>query len=635
MHTDPSLDAIEPMLDRAFAALDQGLMDQAQAGFQAVLQVAPQQFDALHMLGVIAMQRRDFATCIRLIAQALTVDPDFAMAQLNIGIAYMESHHPDQAVAHFDKAIALEPAYAKAHFGRGAALLALKQWEGAIASLDQTLAQQPGNAEAHFNRGNALLELKRAEEAVSSYNQCLALQPQHVSALINRGHAYLALKRYDEAIASCNQAIALQGDRPAAFSGRADAYQALRRHDEAIASYEQSLQIQPDQVAVLVNLGGALRDAGRGADALMQCERALDLAPHAAEAHMNRGNALLDMGQLHPAREAFAKVCTLQPDNANAQWAQGWADLLAGDWERGLPQLEWRWKKSTFTSPPRAFTQPLWLGSPDLRGHTILLHAEQGLGDTLHFCRYVPMVMALGAQVVLEVQPALKTLMTTLHPQAQVCGQGEGPLPAFDYHCPLMSLPLAFNSTPASLPAMPAYLRANPGLTEVVGQRLTSRLGDNKQPRIGLVWSGNAAHSNDHHRSLSLATLLSTLPPEAQYFCLQKDIRPADLATLKTRPDVQHWPDELQTFDGTAALIDHMDWVISVDTSIAHLAGALGKPTWILLSHMPDWRWLLKRQDSPWYPSARLFRQTTWGQWDAPLTELGQALKAELALRQT
>lgn len=672
MHTDPSTptsagahpaadpDVIDALLDQAEAAMGQGQMAQARAVFQEVLRLDPRQFDALHLLGVMALQQGDFAASIDLISQAIAVDASVEMAHANVGIAWLQSQQPTKAVAAFEQAIALAPDYVEAHFGRGVALLELKQWDAAIACFAQTLARQPGNAEAHFNQGNAYLGLQRFNEAITSYNQVLALLPQHAAAFINRGHAWVALNRGVEALASYDQAIALQPNSASAYSGRGNACQALQRFEEALASYDRSLALQPGQAMVLgnrgsallklrrvaesinsyeqaialdphdatvrSNLGGALRDAERWQEALAQCERALDIDADHAGAHMNRGNVLLDLGHLGPAREAFAKTHALQPDNADAQWGQGWCDLLAGDWERGLPQFEWRWKKGVFTTTkPRSFSQPLWLGQADLRGRTILLHAEQGLGDTLQFCRYVPMVAALGARVLLEVQPALAGLMGTLAGGAQVLVQGE-PLPAFDYHCPLMSLPLAFKSTPASVPAPASYLSADPALVKTWGERL----GAKTQPRIGLVWSGNAAHRNDHHRSIALATVLSALPPGLEFYVLQKDIRDGDALTLKAHPEVRHLTEALQTFDGTAALIQHMDLVISVDTSMAHLAGALGKPTWILLSKIPDWRWLMDRSDSPWYPCARLFRQTTWGQWAEPLREVGQALRSEL-----
>lgn len=421
----------------------------------------------------------------------------------------------------------------------------------------------------------------------------------------------------------CSQAPGLPPSKDAGRSQiRCNALLKLKRPHDAITSHEQALKLSPLHPAVLTNLAGALREAERWDDALARCDQALAINPQLAEAHMNRASVLMDMGRLQPARDAFAQVITLQPDNADAQWGQGWCDMLAGDWARGLPQLEWRWKKDSFTSKPRDFTQPLWMGNADLTGRAILLHAEQGLGDTIQFCRYALPLLEQGAHVVLEVQPALKSLMATLHPDVQVLGRDEGPLPAFDYHCPLMSLPLAFKTTPSTVPVSGAYLRAAPERVPAWAQHL----GPQTQARIGLVWSGNAAHNNDHNRSMALASMLAALPNGPQYFCLQRDIRDSDLVTLKAHPEVTLLKEALQTMDDTAALIELMDQVISVDTSIAHLAGALGKPTAILLSKMPDWRWLLDRADTPWYEATRLYRQSTWGQWAEPLHKVAQTL---------
>jgi tetratricopeptide (TPR) repeat protein len=421
--------------------------------------------------------------------------------------------------------------------------------------------------------------------------------------------------------------LALKADQPDLLGNRASTLLKLKRLPEAIACYEQARQLAPRNAIILSNLSGALRESARHAEALAMADRAIEVDPKLGGAHMNRGNALLDLVRLDEARQAFAMARQVQPEDVEVQWALGWTSLLAGDWATGLPLFEVRWKKPGFSSEPRGFTQPLWLGDSDLRGRTILLHAEQGLGDTINFCRYVPLVAELGTKVVLEVQPPLKALMRSLAGGAQVIARGE-PLPAFDVHCPLMSLPLAFKSTPTHLPAPQAYLSADPQQV----QALAAHLGPRTQPRIGIVWSGNAAHRNDVNRSMPLATLMSALPSSGvQYYCLQKDIREADLPTLKARPDIVRLHDALQGFDGTAALLDQMDLVITVDTSIAHLTGAMGKPCWILLSRVPDWRWLVDRADCPWYPSARLFRQTSWGQWQAPLQEVAAALPAWLA----
>jgi tetratricopeptide (TPR) repeat protein len=660
---------IEALLDQAFAAFEQGQVEPARRAFLAVLALDQRDFDALHMLGVIAMQAdKDMPRAIGLLRQAVEADPEVGMAYTNLGIACMESGQPEPALAAFDKAVVLEPSV-EAFFGRGTAQAALEQWASALESFGQVVAAQPRHAQAHFNRGTALLALRRFADALAAYEQAIALQPRHVAALINKGHALQALGRHADALAAYDEAIAIEPTRPAAWLGRGDASLDLQRHadalacfdkaltlkpdhvealcnratallrmgriEEAVTGYERALAVSPSHAVTLTNLSGALREAQRHEEALAMADRAVAQAPDLAHAHMNRGNALLDLCRLDQASGAYARALALLPDETEPRWALGWTSLLAGDWAQGLPLHEIRWQKPGFSSRPRGFRQPLWLGPADageLRGKTILLHAEQGLGDTLQFCRYAPMVAALGARVLLEVQPPLKKLMATLAGPAQVLAAGE-PLPAFDVHCPLMSLPLAFQSTPAKLPADVPYLRADPALVQKVAQTLSGReagMQPKGQARIGLVWSGNAAHRHDRHRSMPLATLLAALPPGPAYYCLQKDVREADAATLTARPDVACLNETLQNFDDTAALVEQMDLVITIDTSLAHLAGALGKPTWILLARSPDWRWLMDREDSPWYPSARLFRQAAWGQWDAPLAQVRHALDAWL-----
>jgi tetratricopeptide (TPR) repeat protein len=652
---------IDAKLDEAFDAFEQGRVDQAQQAFLAVLALSPQEFDALNMLGVIAMQKRDLPRAIDLLQKAVAADPEAGMAYANLGIALLDSAQTEQALATFDKATALEPSL-ESWFGRGMAQQALKRWEEAIASFKQALALQPAYVEAHFNSGTAYLELKRFEEAAASYDQTLALQPGYVSALINRGHARVALGQADKALADYEEACKLEPRRHAAWVGRGTALgalgrpqdalmcydkalaimpqqpstlidrgtllQKLKRLPEAIASYRQVLAKVPDHAIALANLSGALRDMEQHQEALACAQRAIAIDPQLAGAHTNLGNALLDLARPDEAARAFDHALKLAPEELEVQWALSWSLLLDGHWERGLPLMEVRWQRSTFTSQRRAFKQPLWLGDADLRGRTILLHAEQGLGDTLQFCRYVPLVTALGARVLLEVQPTLKGLMASLAGDAvQVIGEGEGPLPDFDFHCPLMSLPLAFKTTPSSVPAQASYLKAPARAVQAVRERL----GPADLPRIGLVWSGNVHHRHNRQRSVPLETLLASLPKAAQYYVLQKDLMDSDAQALNKYPELIRLPELLEGFDSTAALVEQMDLVITIDTSIGHLAGALGRPTWLLLSRLPDWRWLMNRADTPWYPSFHLLRQAAWGQWDAPLKELGETLSGWLS----
>jgi hypothetical protein len=306
-----------------------------------------------------------------------------------------------------------------------------------------------------------------------------------------------------------------------------------------------------------------------------------------------------------------------------AHWNEALLRLLTGDFSRGWAKYEWRWRNESLALSTRNFSQPLWLGAEAIDGKTILLHSEQGLGDTIQFCRYVPLVAARGARVILEVERPLHEIMTNLAGATEVISKGDA-LPDFDFHCPLLSLPLAFGTHLETIPSLTSYLRA-PGQTLKHWQ---ARLGPKARPRIGLVWSGRPAHKNDQNRSISLRSLLPLLDIEATFVSLQKDVRSDDAAVLKECNDVLHFGDELKDFSDTAALILQLDLVISVDTSVAHLAGALGEPVWILLPYNPDWRWLLDRDDSPWYPSARLFRQQQIGNWAGVIDQVKNELRS-------
>ena len=311
----------------------------------------------------------------------------------------------------------------------------------------------------------------------------------------------------------------------------------------------------------------------------------------------------------------------MRPDYAEAHCNRAICHLLIGDFDRGSKDNEWRWETQHLRKEKRNFAQPLWLGSNDVAGKTILLHGEQGFGDVIQFCRYVPLVAERAARVILEVPGSLHELMGTLSGSAQIVSRGE-PLPQFDLHCPLLSLPLAFGTRLESIPPAIPYLGATPSAV----RSWNARLGPRKHFSVGLVWCGRPEHKNDHNRSLKLSTLLPLLDCDASFISLQREVRPCDTAVLKDRTDLLHFGDELNNFSDTAALILNLDLVISVDTSVAHLAGALGKPVWILLPYVPDLRWLLDREDSPWYPTARLFRQNRTRTWDDVIIRVRDAL---------
>jgi hypothetical protein len=350
--------------------------------------------------------------------------------------------------------------------------------------------------------------------------------------------------------------------------------------------------------------------------------------PDYAEALSNCGMTLRELKRFDEALASYDHALALRPDYAEVHCDKSLLQLLTGDLNSGWQEYEWRWKNKSLGLLKRDFAQPRWLGGNGIKGKTILLHSDQGFGDTIQFCRYVSLVSARGVRVLLEVQPPLQGLMASFTDVAQVIS-AKDKLPHFDLHCPLSSLPLAFGTRIESIPANVPYLTAPS--ESVSSWNFTPASRGNL--RIGLAWSGRPEHGNDTNRSIPLRSLLQLLDVKAGFVSLQKDVRPDDATVLKYRSDLVRFGDELKTFSDTAAVISKLDLVISVDTSVAHLAGALAKPVWILLPFVPDWRWLLDREDSPWYPTARLFRQTNPGDWSGVVSRVAVELEKLLRLR--
>jgi hypothetical protein len=371
---------------------------------------------------------------------------------------------------------------------------------------------------------------------------------------------------------------------------------------------------------VLNNRGVTLHKLRRPEEALASHDSALASRPDWAEALTNRGVALYDLKRFDEARASYDRAIALRPDYADAHFFKGLSSLVTGDFERGWVEYEWRRKAPSARITARDFPQPLWLGEDGIAGKTILFHSEQGFGDTIQFCRYVPLVATRDVRVIMEVEEPLRELIAGLAGTTQVIAKGD-PLPDFDFQCPLPSLPLAFKTRPETIPSSAPYLHVPTQALEYWG----ALLGTKRSPRIGLAWAGNAKHVRDGERSMRLCDLLPLLDIDATFVSLQKEVRAGD-AEMLASCDMLQFSQELGDFSDTAALISQLDLVISVDTSVAHLAGALGKPVWILLTHAPDWRWLLDRDDSPWYPSARLFRQHETREWGSLTMRVRQAL---------
>jgi len=473
-----------------------------------------------------------------------------------------------------------------------------------------------------FKQAAALHQQGKLAEAGRLYAEVLREAPNHFDALHLLGVIALQTRQTQRGVALIAKAIKLKPGSAAAYNNLGNGLHALKHYTEAIASYDKAIALKPDYAEAYSNHGNVLNTLNKHAEALTSYDRAIALKPNYVDAYYNRGNALNALNRHREALESYDRALALRPDYAEAHYNGAFCRLLMGDLPRGWQENEWRWETDEFRSYKRSFVQPLWLGQEAVAGKTILLHAEQGLGDSIQFCRYVPLVAARGARVVLEVPRPLHDLMSTLAGSPEVIDKGSR-LPEFDMHCPLLSLPLAFGTTLETIPSSVPYLQVSPA----GGQHWNARLGANRGRRVGLAWSGRPTHKNDQNRSIGLQPLLPLLDTGATFVCLQKDIRPDDAEVLKGHKAILDFSDELNDFSDTAALISQLDLVISVDTSVAHLAGALAKPVWVLLPFIPDWRWLLDRDDNPWYPTARLFRQDDTRAWDGVIVRVHDALK--------
>lgn len=574
---------------RALALHRASRLEAAAAAYEEVLRRDPRHLAALTFLSALVLERQQHERALQLAARALEIDPVSIAVHLVEGHARCRLSQHEAAVASYERVIALKPDFADAYWHRGVALAELKRHDCAIESYDAALALEPNRASIHASRGLSLYERRAFEDALVSFDRAVALDPRSAEVHLNRALVLKDLREYEQALASLDRAIAARPDYALAHANRGNVLSELERFEEALASYGAALTFDP-----------------RHLDALC-----------------NRGNLLAELHRFGEALTCFDRALEIQPDYPQAHFSRSFVHLVLGDWANGWRGFEWRFRNEhCITSRERRhFSKPQWRGEP-VAGRTIFLHCEQGLGDTLQFCRFATSVAALGARVVLEVPAALATLLKSLAGVELLVIRGE-PLPVFDLHCPLLSLPLALGTTIETVPAQIPYLRVGPHRLE----KWQDRLGDRTRLRVGLAWAGGFRSDQpelwavNHRRNIPLAKLATLRHPGIEFYSLQKG-RPAEaeLAEAIERcwdgPQIVDLSAALEDFEDTAALIELLDLVICVDTSIAHLTGALGKPVWILNRFDTCWRWLLDRSDTPWYPTARLYRQARRGDWD-------------------
>ncbi len=554
----------------------------------------------------------------QLYLQVLAIDVRHAKSLYGLGLILHQIGNLDAAASMMRRAIAVNPNDAAYHASLGAVLLDQGKMEEAKPHLERSLALKPDSTEAHTNMGILLAREGKPEEARVCYQRALALNPDSLEALCNLGNLFCTGGKLQDARACFERAIALQPNLAEAHNNLGVVFRDLGIFGEAQACHERALALKPDYSDAHNNLGIVFRDQGKMEESVAWHERALALKPDYSEGYNNLGNTRRSQGRLEEARRCHEQALALNPGNVEAKWNLSLVELLTGDFAAGWRDYEVRTKRK---NAPRHFPEPRWRGE-SLNGARILLHAEQGLGDTLQFLRYVPLVQAAGGTVILDVQRSLLRLAAELPGIETLVATGD-PLPPFECHSPLMSLPAAFQTSIESIPAQVPYLRV-PAEAKQSAEGLE---WPEKGLRVGLVWSGNPLFPEDRLRSIPLSDFGALLALHGvRFFSLQMGPAASQLAQVDAQIiDLQA---AIADMADTAALIEKLDLVITVDTAVAHLAGALGKPVWVLLPFAPDWRWLMERADSPWYPTMRLFRQPKFGDWPSVL----ERVRGDLAM---
>jgi tetratricopeptide (TPR) repeat protein len=608
-------------LNLALAHLAADDKDAAANCCRRALSLAPHSPRAWCCLGEIEASRGREQEARAAYDEAMRLPSGAAPGALGLGHLLARRGDQEEALAVYEAALRVVADDARLHFAAGVALRALRRGREAAAAYRKALALRPNFPEVHLSLGNLLTDEGNFLGAAHAYRRAIALRPGYAKAHCNLGNALYSLGRHAEAARCYERAIALRPESAAARHNLGNTM--LRRKDYlgAEACFRRLVELHPHRAEHHDALGNALLHQRRPAEAEVCYRRAIEIGAGFSAAHTNLANALLALGRREEMEHHYRLAVQLEPESPGGNYNLALGCLRKGNFHEGWRRHEWRWEFRELNLPRRGLPQPQWRGQT-LDGETILLHAEQGLGDTIMFARYVPLVAARGGRVVLEVQPRLRRLLASMTGAAQVIARGDA-LPPFEHQCPMMSLPLAFDTRLESIPATVPYLSADPAEIAAAWRRCPRR---DARLRVGLAWAGNPQMKGDPLRSTTLETFAPLLKEGgAVFFSLQFGEVAAEIGNSGVA--IVDGCSRDRDLAETAALMATLDLVLSVDTSVAHLAGAMGLPVWVLLPHLADWRWMDHREDSPWYPTARLFRQPSPGDW----TSLAAKLRDELA----
>jgi tetratricopeptide (TPR) repeat protein len=618
----PGEDTPQAYFEAGLRQLQAGQLTQAERFGRQALTLDEGHADSMHLMGMLCVAAQRYELAIEWFAMAIRQKRDVADYFANLGMVLQRKEWFDEAIKSYDRALILNPDQLEIWLRMAELLHRQERFDEAITCFDRAVTIDGEQADIWYRMGEILQRQKRIDEAILSFDQALKVKPDYREAANASGLLYFEAKRYEEAIARFTRSTEIDSTQAGAFNFLSRCQWPLRRFEEALANAQEAMALAPDNPEITKNVGLILQKLDRHEEAMAWFDKALALRPAFPQALNDRSTSLFALRRIDEAFADIDRAIALDPKCPDYHWNRSLLQLLVGNFDDGWQGREWGRTSTLVSFVDRDFEKPRWFGEEPVAGKTILLYSDEGLGDTIQFSRYAAMVARLGARVILEVQAPLQALLTGME-GVSLCLPKDAELPEFDLHCPIGGLPLALKTRLETIPTALSYL---PPLPEARLSTWRKRMGVHDRLRVGLVWSGNPLHSNDRGRSTSLRKMSAIFDSRARFYSLQKDPRPEDTTTLQERGDVIDLTEHLTDFVETAALIAQLDLVVTVDTSVAHLAAALGRPTWILLPHTPDYRWLLDRNDSPWYPSVRLFRQDDSRTYDGALARVREEL---------
>jgi tetratricopeptide (TPR) repeat protein len=596
--------------------------------YKQIIQMDPSNADIWYSLGVICQDQRKVADAAVNFEHVVRLRPSSADAHYSLGSCLSDLGKREEAIVHYKQALKLTPDHAEALTNLAVMLAEHGSIDEAIGLFRQAIHCRPDFAKAHHNLGVALAQQEKMNEAEESLRAALRHKPDYAEACYNLANVQCAQGKRAEGIRVYRQALALKPDYTEAYNNLGLTLLEAGKPSEAAVYLQQAVRLRPDFTEAHNNLGLANAEIGRFAEAEACYHEALRINPRYHDAHNNLANAYKEQGKHEAALASYQIALWLKPDSASAHWNRSLAWLQIGEYEQGWPEYEWRWKRKKAT--PRPFRQPQWDGAP-FSGKTLLVYMEQGLGDMIQFIRYVPLAKERGGKVIVQCPGFLMPLFSSCRGIDRIVPEGS-PLPEFDIYVPVMTLPMIFKTTLQSIPSEVPYLFADKSRVDQWRQKLNNYPGF----RIGISWQGNPFHQWDRYRSIPLHLFEPLTKLEGvRLFSLQQVHGLEQLQTIKSCFEIIELPSELDSgsaaFMDTAAIIQNLDLIIAPDTALAHLAGALAAPVWLALATIVDWRWMLRRKDSPWYPNTRLFRQVSLGDWEEVLHHIAKELRTVLA----